>query len=178
MLRISTSLIADVIVTLVYFSFCHFLNLDLIYSLHCQVDTSCLTKIILFKTDTLSKSSKILSVRKEQYLNMQNLFYQHSIYSVNLRIQFEYRKIRTRKNAIIGHFSRSASDVDDIPGFYMSYYCKFTTLCKTQRENNNDIFSNQHEQPTRITRSNSTSPTISSRTAIFSKVCSFYNKER
>ena len=30
-----------------------------------------------------------------------------SFYSVNLRIQSEYRKIRTRKNSVFGHFSRS-----------------------------------------------------------------------
>ena len=29
------------------------------------------------------------------------------IYSVNLRIQSGYRKIRTRKNSVFGHFSRS-----------------------------------------------------------------------
>ena len=29
------------------------------------------------------------------------------IYSVNLRIQAEYRKIRTRNNSVFGHFSRS-----------------------------------------------------------------------
>ena len=29
------------------------------------------------------------------------------IYFVNLRIQSEYRKIRTRKNSVFGHFSRS-----------------------------------------------------------------------
>ena len=27
------------------------------------------------------------------------------IYGVNLRIQFEYRKIRTRNNSVLGHFS-------------------------------------------------------------------------
>ena len=31
------------------------------------------------------------------------------IYSVNLRIQSKYRKIRTRKNSIFEHFSHSAS---------------------------------------------------------------------
>ena len=31
------------------------------------------------------------------------------IYSVNLRIQSEYRKIWTRKNSVYGHFSRSAN---------------------------------------------------------------------
>ena len=29
------------------------------------------------------------------------------IYGVNIRIQSEYRKIRTRKNSVFGHFSRS-----------------------------------------------------------------------
>ena len=29
------------------------------------------------------------------------------IYGVNIRIQSEYRKIRTRKNSIFGHFTRS-----------------------------------------------------------------------
>ena len=29
------------------------------------------------------------------------------IYSINLRIQFEYRKIQTRNNSVFGHFSRS-----------------------------------------------------------------------
>ena len=31
------------------------------------------------------------------------------IYSVNLRIQSKYRKIRTRNNSVFGHFSRSVS---------------------------------------------------------------------
>ena len=31
------------------------------------------------------------------------------IYGVNLRIQSEYRKIRTRKNSVFGHISRSAN---------------------------------------------------------------------
>ena len=31
------------------------------------------------------------------------------IYSVNLYIQYEYRKIRTRKYSVFGHFSRSVS---------------------------------------------------------------------
>ena len=30
------------------------------------------------------------------------------IYGVNLRIQSEYRKIRTRENSVFGHFSHSA----------------------------------------------------------------------
>ena len=35
------------------------------------------------------------------------------IYSANLRIQSEYRKIRTRKNCVFGHFSRSARDMNN-----------------------------------------------------------------
>ena len=31
------------------------------------------------------------------------------VYGVNLRIQSEYRKIRTRKNSVFGHFSRSVT---------------------------------------------------------------------
>ena len=31
------------------------------------------------------------------------------IYGVNLRIQFEYRKIRTRSNSVFGHFTRSGT---------------------------------------------------------------------
>ena len=69
------------------------------------------------------------------------------------------------------------SDIDDIHGFHMSCYRKFTALSKTQRQNNNDIC-NQHEEPTRIMRSNLTSPATSSRTGSFPKVCLFCNKER
>ena len=35
------------------------------------------------------------------------------VYSVNLRIQSKCRKIRTRKNSLFGHFSRSTSDGDN-----------------------------------------------------------------
>ena len=43
------------------------------------------------------------------------------IYSVNLRIKSEYRKIRTRKNSVIGHFSSSGKDPN--PGYpYRSHY--------------------------------------------------------
>ena len=69
------------------------------------------------------------------------------------------------------------SYIDDIHGFHKSRYGKFTALSKTQIENNNYIC-NQHDQPTGITRSNLTSPAISSRTGIFPKVCLFCNKER
>ena len=33
------------------------------------------------------------------------------ICGVNLRIQFEYRKIRTRKNSVFGHVSRSVNEL-------------------------------------------------------------------
>ena len=32
------------------------------------------------------------------------------IYRVNLRIQSEYKKIRTRNNSVFGHFSRSVCE--------------------------------------------------------------------
>ena len=35
------------------------------------------------------------------------------IYGANLFIQSEYRKIRTRKNSLFGHFSRSANDIKE-----------------------------------------------------------------
>ena len=38
------------------------------------------------------------------------------IYSVNLRIQSEYRKIQTRNNSVFGHFSRSAWLIKNIIG--------------------------------------------------------------
>ena len=69
------------------------------------------------------------------------------------------------------------SYIDDIHGFHMSCYRKFTALSKTRRKNNNDSC-NKDDRPTRITRSNLTSPAISSRMGIFPKVCLFCNKER
>ena len=52
------------------------------------------------------------------------------------------------------------NDIDDIHGFRMSWYRKFTALSKIQRQKNNDIC-NQHDQRTRITRSNLTPPATS-----------------
>ena len=40
----------------------------------------------------------------DTYFNVECVF---SAWKVNLRIQSEYRKIRTRKNSVFGHFSRS-----------------------------------------------------------------------
>ena len=39
------------------------------------------------------------------------------IYSVNLRIQSECRKIQTRKNSVLGHFSRSDSSTEPSHNF-------------------------------------------------------------
>ena len=39
------------------------------------------------------------------------------IYSVNLRIQSEYRKIRTRNNSVFGHFSRSVMSLSVLFSF-------------------------------------------------------------
>ena len=41
-------------------------------------------------------------------------------YSVSLRIQSEYRKIRTRNNSVFGHFSRSISIL-----FWKKLWCKW-----------------------------------------------------
>ena len=46
-----------------------------------------------------------------QIINALKVDSSHSVYSVNLSIQFEYRKIRTRKNAVLEHFSRSVIDL-------------------------------------------------------------------
>ena len=126
--------------TFLNFSFCHFLEFRFNMQSACQDDVSYLTKMILFKTDTLSKCTQIVSVRKKQNL--------------------KYTKLVL------------PSYIDYIHGFHMSCYRKFAALPKTQRENNNDIC-NQHDQPTRITRSNLTSPAISSRTRIILK-CAYF----
>ena len=48
------------------------------------------------------------------------------IYSVNLRIQTEYRKIWTRENSVFGHFSCSASSIS--AGFGWPNSTKFTLI--------------------------------------------------
>ena len=57
--------------------------------------------------------SLVLVKLKKKLLKKCNLRKEHtwrkSPYSVNLRIQSEYRKIRTRKIFILGHFVRSGS---------------------------------------------------------------------
>ena len=65
------------------------------------------------------------------------------IYSVNHRIQSEYRKIRTRKNAVFGHFSRSVPD--DKPNIFQKsnincYVEKPTTIfCNRKNSDLNDF---------------------------------------
>ena len=51
----------------------------------------------------------------------------YDIYSVNLRIQFECRKIRTRNNTVFGQFSRSAIRAV----FWVRFYCftKWFLVC-------------------------------------------------
>ena len=44
------------------------------------------------------------------------------IYGVNLRIQSEYRKIRTRKNSVFGHFSRSEHNCSGMVIFFKNKY--------------------------------------------------------
>ena len=57
------------------------------------------------------------------------------IYGVNLRIQFEYKKIRTRNNSVFGQFSRN--DMFKLMHIFdkkLSFSCseiigRFTSLC-------------------------------------------------
>ena len=49
------------------------------------------------------------------------------IYSVNLRIQSEYRKIRTRNDSVFGHFSRSGM-YSFYPGNYLAWNLKYELL--------------------------------------------------
>ena len=44
------------------------------------------------------------------------------IYFVNLRIQSEYRKIRTRNNSVFGHFSRTGFQLDISPNTLLLVY--------------------------------------------------------
>ena len=44
---------------------------------------------------------------------------------VNLRIQSKYRKIRTRKNSVFGHFSRSVK----LTELWFSFYCSEGYFC-------------------------------------------------
>ena len=70
------------------------------------------TKVITFSESTLE--IKLMSLREKcpnkeffsgSYLPVLGL--DTEIYSVDIRIQSDYRKIRTRKNSVFGHFSRS-----------------------------------------------------------------------
>ena len=68
------------------------------------------SSIFLTDLDTAWKVSKygVFMVRIFLYSDQKKLRKSpYSEYSVNLRIQIEYRKIRTRKISVSGHFSRS-----------------------------------------------------------------------
>ena len=55
------------------------------------------------------------------------------IYSVNLRIQSKYRKLRTRKNSIFGHFSRSNTYIlFEWRLYFVKYFCLFIWISKNQ----------------------------------------------
>ena len=56
------------------------------------------------------------------------------IYSLNLRIQSEYRKIRTRKNSVFGHFSRSEifQKILSIKDYQMCYSMPYHTFSLKQ----------------------------------------------
>ena len=52
----------------------------------------------------------------------------------NLRIQAEYWKIRTRKNSVFGHFSRSASVMKQLISFHITLFIYFFITVKTTWE--------------------------------------------
>ena len=58
------------------------------------------------------------------------------IYFVNLRIQSEYRKIRTRKNSAFGHLSRSA--IFHTPGNFHAYTSISISQLKTWAKSNQE----------------------------------------
>ena len=58
------------------------------------------------------------------------------IYSVDLRIQFEYKNIRTRNNSLFGHFSCSGGDSE-----WSSWKIEILTIC-----NNANRKSKQRQQ--------------------------------
>ena len=60
------------------------------------------------------------------------------IYGVNLRIQSEYGKIRTRKHFIFGHFSRTDCD-EAIIVRLLQCYCKAPVTSKLSLTNQNAI---------------------------------------
>ena len=55
------------------------------------------------------KSGTLRKMCPNTELFLVHIFLYLEIYSVNFRIQSEYRKIRTRNNSVFGHFSRSGS---------------------------------------------------------------------
>ena len=60
------------------------------------------------RRNLLGISLREMCPNKELFL-VRIFLYSDRIHEVNLRIQFEYRKIQTRKNFVFGHFSRSVS---------------------------------------------------------------------
>ena len=76
----------------------HQLRVNVIESLskNATLDVQMNRKPTGFSEKKLEKTLKLLG----NYFKMQN--------TLSLRIQSEYEKIRTRKNSVFGHFSRSA----------------------------------------------------------------------
>ena len=52
------------------------------------------------------------------------------IYSVDLRIQSEYRKIRTRKNSVFGHFTQCIKEIIFTPQHLFLQFFRKTTFLK------------------------------------------------
>ena len=58
------------------------------------------------------------------------------LYKVNLRIQFEFRKIRTRKNSVFGHFLRNDREPEkcEIISYFILISCPLAHLLLLSKE--------------------------------------------
>ena len=90
------------------------LTYTLVLDISHTVLVSALRKKLLYER---SRAIGQLSILKNNH-SFPMSFAVWSIYSVNLRIQSEYRKIRTINNSVFGHFSRSMIDHHHEAEFY------------------------------------------------------------
>ena len=91
-------------------SYCRFLHKTLIALTNWHKLTTSNTLFVYIICKSLCESSLCVSDRNDA----EN--YQRRIrWSVSLRIQSEYGKIQTRKNSVLGHFSRSSNENNNIP---------------------------------------------------------------
>ena len=90
-----------------------------------MIDTSVMKELIDYNTSILYSDRQMklkhTQVVKNNLNKTKTELVQVELYSVNLRIQSDYRKIRTRKNSVIEHFSRSVYDTSEINNIIIHY---------------------------------------------------------